>query len=242
MDNIFDQCLNGKTILEIGTGRGGTTRYLASLLSKSSNCKLITTDISDCHFQELKDELKYSEVNIEFIKTDACTLKGIQNNSVDYLVCNYTLCAINSEPGCETLALNKFKNVLKDGGLLYIEEEFPVSHIENEMQNIWSLKWKILKSCTTLLGKSTYNEMEPHVLKSILEILGFNNIRYETSVSKILGENCLDFFMLRVNNYIEELHDDDYIKCIQKISASLKNKAIQVGGMEIPSYILTAVK
>ena len=242
MNNIFCHNLNNKTILEIGTGRGDTTRYLVSLLSKSRNCRLITTDICDSHFKELKNELKNYPVNIEFIKTDACSLEGIKSESVDYLICNYTLCAINSKPGCETIALNKFKEVLKTGGLLYIEEEFPINNIVNKMEEIWSLKWKLLKSCTTLLGKDTYNEIEPEVLKKILDILHFNQIEYITNSYILSGENCLDFFMLRLNKYIKEIKNENYINYLEEMSTILKRKASEAGGMEIPSYTLTAVK
>lgn len=242
MENIFGQCLDNKTILEIGTGRGGTTRELVLLLSKFENCRLITTDIVDDHFSELKDEFKDCNVNIDFIKTNACCLEGIKEESIDYLVCNYTLCAINSNPSCEVLALNKFKSVLKTGGELHIEEEFPINHIENEMQEIWSKKWKVLKSCTSLLGEGVYNEMDPEVLKNILIILGFKNIKYKNSVSKFSGENCLDFFNLRLNKYLKRFENKTYVKAMEDITAILNESVKKSQGMEIPSYYISAVK
>lgn len=242
MENVFGECLDGKTILEVGTGRGGTTKDLISLLSKFKNCHLITTDIADDHFKELSKDFKNCKVDINFIKTDACCLEGIKDESIDYIICNYTLCAINSMPGCEVLALNKFKSVLKKDGLLYIQEEFPVNHIENQMQEIWSKKWKILKSCTSLLGGGTYNEIEPEVLKSILVILGFNNVKYKSEVYQIFGEDCLEFFKLRLNRFIRQFENRTYAKALKEMSTSIQKKATKAGGMEIPFYRITAQK
>lgn len=242
MNNISMECLDGKTILEIGTGRGGTTRELVSLLSKFKDSHLITTDIADDHFNELRKEFKHSPVDISFIKTDACHLEGINDKSIDCLICNYTLCAINSNPGCETLALSRFKDVLKSGGHLYIEEEFPVNHINNPMQEVWSEKWRILKSCTSLLGGSTFNEMEPEVIKNILYILGFNSVECEIDSFKIPGKNCLDFFKLRLGRYLKKFNNKTYIKAIKEISADLEKKAAKTNGMEMPIYRIRAIK
>ncbi|WP_352169696.1 class I SAM-dependent methyltransferase [Proteiniborus sp. MB09-C3] len=82
--------------------------------------------------------MKDYNVDIRFIKTDGCELSNIEESSIDFLVCNYTLCAINSKKGSEILALNRFKEVLKFGGNLYIEEEYPLNFVDNPMQQVWS--------------------------------------------------------------------------------------------------------
>lgn len=51
--DIAQENLAGKVVLEVGSGRGGTTRKLADLLSGQPGTVLIATDISDRHFQQL---------------------------------------------------------------------------------------------------------------------------------------------------------------------------------------------
>ncbi|MDT8717490.1 class I SAM-dependent methyltransferase [Clostridium sp. 19966] len=242
MKDIFNENFKGKTILEIGTGRGGTTRELAAILSEYENSHLITTDISDKNFCNLKKELLNYKIPIDFIKTDACTLEGIEKESIDYIVCNYTLCAINSNPGSEVIALDKFMEVLKPGGVLYIEEEFPITFTQNEKQEIWSDKWKILKSCTTLLGEATYNEINPEVLIKILNILKYRNIQLDVETALFLGKDCLDFFMLRLNRNINAIENTKLTEGIKELAISLKEKALKIGGMEIPTYSIIAYK
>lgn len=242
MKDIFSENLKGKTILEIGTGRGGTTRKLAEILSEYENSKLITTDIYDKNFQDIRKEIAVYNIPIEFIKTDACTLQGIEKEAVDYIVCNYTLCAINSNPGSEVIALDKFKEVLKPGGFIYIEEEFPINFIQNEKQKIWSDKWKILKSCSTLLGEATYNEIAPEILIKILKILKYKNIKLNAETASFQDEDCLDFFMRRIDRNISSIENMNIAEGIKELAISLKEKAVSIGGMEIPTYSIVAYK
>jgi ubiquinone/menaquinone biosynthesis C-methylase UbiE len=48
--SIESEPLAGKAVLEIGSGRGDTTRELVALLSGQAGAKLIVTDISDTFF------------------------------------------------------------------------------------------------------------------------------------------------------------------------------------------------
>ena len=108
--------LADKVVLEIGSGRGGTTRELVAALSGQPGARLIITDISDAHFERLTETFRDSQLDIAFVRTDACELTGIDEGSIDYVVCNYTLCAINSRPGRAALALQRFWRVLRPGG------------------------------------------------------------------------------------------------------------------------------
>ena len=62
--NIKEEDLSGKIILEVGSGRGDTTRKLVQLLSGKPNTLLIVTDISDKYFQQLKEEFQSSDVQV----------------------------------------------------------------------------------------------------------------------------------------------------------------------------------
>ena len=231
-----------KTVLEVGTGRGGTTIKLAKALKNFREAKLITTDIYDGNFKEVEKETKEYNVDIRFIKTDGCELKDIEKGSIDFLVCNYTLCAINSNSGSETIALNRFKEVLKPGGILYIEEEYPLKFVDNTMQQIWSRKWQLLRGANILLGQLPYNEIDPRVLEKILHILGFKNIQWESSSHLIIGDDSLEFFKYRFSNILNRLDNHQIVEGLRQEGEILENYAKEVGGMEIPIYKMTARK
>jgi len=117
MINFTELDFTNKTVLEVGTDRGGTTIELAKALKNFTGTKLITTDIYDGNFEEIEREINNYNIYVRFIKTDGCELKNIEENSIDFLICNYTLCAINTKSGSETIALNRFRQVLKTGGM-----------------------------------------------------------------------------------------------------------------------------
>lgn len=242
MINIYDLNFENKTVLEVGTGRGGTTLELAKAMKNFKGAKLITTDIYDQNFEKLKEEILKYNIDVTFIKTDACKLDGIEENSIDFVVCNYTLCAINSKSGCEVIALNRFKQVLKLGGMLYMEEEYPINMAANHMQQIWSRKWQLLRAINTLSGELSFNEIAPENLKNILDILGFKDIQYENEVTQIKGEGCLNFFEYRFNKALEKLNNSELAEKLKMERQALKDNAKIAGGMEVPAYKIVAVK
>ena len=102
--SIEDEELSNKVILEVGSGRGDMTRTLVNLLAGMPTAQLIVTDISDTFFHQLRAEFQGKNVQTTFICTGAQELKGVANHSVDFLVCNYALCAVNSQAGLAALA------------------------------------------------------------------------------------------------------------------------------------------
>lgn len=234
--------LTNKIVLEVGTGRGGTTVELAKILKNFKGAKLITTDLYDGNFESVRDLLIEYSVDVEFIKTDGCELQGIEENSIDVVVCNYTLCAINSKSGSEVLALKKFKEVLKPKGLLYIGEEYPIDTVTTPMEEVWARKWQLLRASNMLLGELPFNEIAPEVLEKQLEILGFKNIEWEKESNEILGGNCLEFFYHRFSKVLDKLNNKALIDGLKEEAKKLQIHANEVGGMEIPSYKMVAFK
>ncbi|AWZ48619.1 hypothetical protein C3495_07220 [Clostridiaceae bacterium 14S0207] len=245
MDNVIDLYnfdFTDKVVLEIGTGRGGTTIELVKILQNFNGAKLITTDIYDGNFESIKEKISNYKVPVSFVRTDACELAGIEEDSIDFIVCNYTICAINSRSGRGVIALNKFKKVLKVGGKLYIEEEYPITDINNPMQEVWAKKWRLLKSVNMFLGELPYNEIEPEILKDILEILEFKDVKVESSPERILGEDCLEFFNYRFKILLNRMKNLEIIQGLIKEEENLQDFVKKTKGMEIPVYKIMAVK
>ena len=239
---IDTENLLGKHVLEVGSGRGDTTRALVALLSKYKGATLTVTDISDIHFEKLKVEFAKQPVRIRFIQTDACSLSGITSDSKDYVVCNYTLCAINAQAGQAALALRRFWEVLRAGGKLYIEEEYPIDKVDNPAQVIWADKWRILKVATILRGGLPYNELQPETLAEMCRAAGFEDIEWSAATTFFPGIESLDFFHTRLKRLLQDIHNPHLKQGLLEIAAELNQKVAQTGGMEIPYYQLCARK
>lgn len=233
--------LTNKTVLEIGSGRGNTTRQLVALLAQYPNTRLVVTDASSQFFSELQCEFEKTPVELRFVCTDACQLADIENNSVDLLVCNYTLCAINSNPGKAALALRRFCEVLHPGGWISIEEEFPIHSAHTPLQEVWAEKWRILKAATLLTGGAPYTEFSPETLSRLCSLTGYKSITWEEDLAKY-PPDALDFFYKRVLKLVPDLPNPSLRAGFQQWASELLAKAHRLGGMEIPYYRLVAWK
>ena len=239
---IEDENLSGKTILEVGCGLGHTTRNLASLVSDASDAELIVTDVTNKHFERIKSSSGLAEINAQFIQTDACELADISEGSIDYVVCNFVLCEINSDIGRGTLALAKFLSVLKPGGKLFLEEEFPIYQASGAAQQSWSLIWRVLKSAFILVKqKSPTNEYDPNVLCKICEITGFTDIKWESSV-RMHDISWLDIRLKIIESIMPSFPSPQVGKMFMHLANQVRNKAENRGKVEIPVYSLSARK
>lgn len=240
--NIEVENLSGKVVLEVGSGRGDKTSKLVDLRSRVPDTKLIVTDISDHFFAQLHREFQSRSVEVQFICTSGQELQGVPDSSVDYLVCNYTLCAINSQAGLVALALRRFWEVLKWNGKLFVEEEFPISKQGTLSKEVWAEKWRILKSAMILAGQSTFNEISPELLVSLCYFAGFERVDW-TAHSELHDEiGVLDFFEKRLDTLLKELPNQDLRLGFSEMAVGLRKKAMAASGMEIPFYRLVAQK
>lgn len=233
--------LAGKTVLEVGSGRGDSTRKLVRLLAQHPGATLIATDLSDAHFATLRHEFAGAPVRVEFRQASAHELNGIADGSIDCIVCNYTLCAVNAQAGLATLALRRFWKVLRPGGRLFIEEEFPTSQAGTATQEVWAQKWRLLKAATILAGGFPFSEFAPDTLAQMCRIVGFD-VSWQADAEFIGGANVLDFFQRRLDRLLAALPDDTLRAGFARLAAELHEQARQAGGMEIPFYRLSARK
>lgn len=240
--NIAHEILANKVILEVGSGRGDSTRSLVDIISGQPGARLIVTDLSDQFFHQLQAEFAARDLPIEFICTAAQNLEGTPAETVDFMVCNYTLCAVNAQAGAAALALRRFYDVLKPGGKLYVEEEFPLEMAQTAAQEVWAEKWRILKAAQILTGRLPYNELAPEVLAGLCCLAGFEHVRWEAHAAVYPGEDALDFFRARLDSWMAQLPSDRMRDGFAESAAKLSAKAAQINGMEVPYYRLVAHK
>ena len=240
--NIENESLAGVTVLEIGCGLGRTTRQLASLLSEEPDAKLIVTDVSQQHLDRIQEGVDKSNFVPRFIKTDACDLNGIESDSIDYIVCNFAICEINSTIGQGTVALAKFLSVLKSGGKLFIEEELPISEAINPAQQSWANIWRVLKSALVLIQQQTpSNEYHPEILNKICEIVGFTNIHWEKSV-RSHGLSWMEARLAFLEKQQPAFPGPKVGGMFTFLAKNVSDKAQAEGKIDVPIYMLSASK
>jgi ubiquinone/menaquinone biosynthesis C-methylase UbiE len=204
MIELANNDLTGKIVLEIGSGQGNTTRMLVDLLSSFTNTVLIASDLSDRFFSDLAQEFQARQVEIRFLQSNAAELNEIASSSIDYIVCNYTLCAVEAHSGLAAIALHRFYEVLREGGSLYIEEEFPIDRTSTYQQGIWAEKWRILKAAQLAAGLFPYREIDPQVLSDLCRLAGFDEVEWEeqfTQKATSAGGMTVPYYCLRATRH-----------------------------------------
>jgi hypothetical protein len=132
--------------------------------------------------------------------------------------------------------------VLKPGGKLFVEEEFPIDRAETPGQEVWAAKWRLLKAATILNGGFPYAEFSPEDLAGMCRLAGFERIEWAADLFAYRGGDVLSFFRARLERLLPELPDDDLRAGFARCAAELQEKAARVGGMEVPFYRLAAQK
>ena len=123
-------------VLEIGFGSGLNLPFY----DKKKIKKIIALEPS-IEMQKLaSNKIKKTEIEIEFLTSFAENIP-LESNSMDTIVCTYTLCSIPDTK----LALLEIKRVLKkDGKLLIIEHVKSPDYKINRFQNRINPFWKFL--------------------------------------------------------------------------------------------------
>lgn len=202
----------------------------------------MVTDISDQHFAKIGQDIGADGIESEFIQTDACDLTGVEPGSIDLLVCNYALCEISARPGRGVLALQRFLEVLRPGGHLHIEEEYPITAASSPPQNIWAVTWRILKSVVVLVERRMPTaEYEPDVLCAICESLGFEDVTAE-SRSRMDSARWLHPRIHMLKQRLPGLPNENLRAGFVELMQELQQRADKVGRVEIPVYQVSARK
>ena len=205
------QVLEGKTVLDLGSGTGRDCFILSKLVGQRG--RVIGVDMTDEQINVAQRHVEYhtknfgfSEPNVKFIKGYIEDLEsaGIKSGSIDVVVSN---CVINLSPNKERVFSEIFR-VLKPGGELYFSDVFSSRRIPHE-----------LKQDSVLVGECLGGALYTEDFRRMLIQLGCRDYRL-TARSRISLHNAeieqkagmIDFYSMTVRAFKLDLEDrcEDY--------------------------------
>ncbi|AOY78093.1 class I SAM-dependent methyltransferase [Clostridium formicaceticum] len=238
--------LEGKIILEGGTSWGNTTRLIAKKVSENNwNTELISVDIDDSHFNEIEKDIQPVFKKLNLRRGDLSDLYFIPSNSIDVVICNYTLSSVEQFPLRVMKTLKEFYRVLKTEGQLLVTEEMPIWSVDSKDYTYWSKRLRIIKSISILKAMATFNEIHPSDLEEGLNIIGFKNIHWREFNEKINAEMAVKFLDKKKQNLIKgsnDLENENLTRGFVDLTEKLVKKFEETKEFLAPAYILKANK
>lgn len=238
--------LHEKKVLEGGTSWGNTTKLIANKVVENNwSTELISVDIDDSHFNRIEEDIKGCFKNLTLRKGDLSDLHFIESDSIDIIICNYTLSSVEQFPLRVMRALKEFYRVLKTDGQLLITEEIPIWAVDTRGYTYWSKRLRIIKSISILKAMATFNEIHPNDLEAALEIIGFKDIYWREFDEKINAERAVKFLdkrkqtLIKGSNDLENKHlNDGFVE----LTEALVKEFEKTKEFLAPAYILKAKK
>lgn len=238
--------LHNKKVLEGGTSWGNTTRLIANKVVENNwKTELISVDIDDSHFNEIEEDIKDNFNKLTLRKGDLSDLNFIASNSIDVIICNYTLSSVEQFPLRVMKALKEFYRVLKTDGQLLITEEIPIWAVDSGDYTYWSKRLRIIKSISILKAMPSFNEIHPNDLEEALKIVGFKGVHWREFGEKINAEMAAKFLDKRKQTLIKASNDlenqrlnDGFVE----LTEALVKEFEKAKEFSAPAYILKATK
>lgn len=218
--------LDGKVVVDAGTGAGGTTEAIANkAIETGASCEIVSIDIDRNDIKRTSERLGDKRKYVKFLCADLRDIPAVATDSVDIVFCTYTVCAVDSNPFDSLRMFSEFHRILKEGGRIVIEEDFPHPTKPKQEHKVWTLKWTIERSLQHLCNISHFREISPENLSFALRLLGFNHIEWKLFEGGRLGEHSLDWFDQRAHRYAELLENPvlnrGFVSEIDKLKAEL---------------------
>ncbi len=167
--HTFIETQKSKSVLELGSGRGANSYYLAKKFPK---VKFVGIDFSDAQLHFAKGYSKEVD-NLEFIKGDYHDLSIISDGSIDLCFIIEALC-YSDKPN---MLFQEVRRILKPSGLFYIADGY-LKKQRNEMSEIETQVKELIEIGMAVNDIKQYDEQNSIILQSGFKLL------YEEDVSK----------------------------------------------------------
>ncbi|MEM1551678.1 MAG: class I SAM-dependent methyltransferase [Candidatus Bathyarchaeia archaeon] len=249
--------LDGKVVLDAGTGFGVTTREIARRMSRQKHKgKIISVDINPEAFERARkmlqmqwwiDLLKLKTPKellglVEFVKADLSNMPEIKSESIGVIISTRTLADINSSPCRLTKAITEFYRVLKPCGQVVLSDECPALIPTYKEEEVAVKRWQVIKALSHLIGRPHANEINPDDLEFIMRLAGFKECRYAIFNGEKTQLRRMKHFEERAKELVSKLENlklkDAFIDEVKRIKEMFNKQ----GGSFPQRYILHAKK
>ncbi len=211
MDKLKGLDLEGKLVLDAGTGAGNMTRYL-----ENWGAEVVSIDLNSKWQMECRESVKRTQ----FITGDLSDLNFLKGDRFDYVICNFVISALSETKNLlMTSALREFYRVLKKGGTLVIIDYYPfrAEDTPSSLHDVQTQLWNLENAVSELLGEGHLEEYPPDVISQELKSIGFQN----TDVSILLDEVPWPMDLLKEHESliledIEKLDDPEIKEAFKK--------------------------
>lgn len=212
--------LEGKKVLDAGTGACNMTQYL-----EEWGAEVVSVDYRRDRQSDCIEEID----SVQFITGDLTKMDFIESYSFDYVISDFVLSAIHeSKDKLISAVLREFHRVLKDEGMLVIVdyEPFHEEHYNGELHEVHTELWRMENALAELLGKGHLEEYSPEVISHELLSIGFK----ETEVDILLNDVPWPIDLLKEHEELiledlERLEDDDIKQAFRKRLDDLMKRA-----------------
>ncbi len=171
--------LEGKQVLDAGTGACGMTKYL-----EKEGAEVISIDLEKEYLKECRRQTD----SPQFLRADLSDLDTLKSETFDYVVCNFLVSALaENKDLIVTSVFREFERILGKDGTLIVIEYYPFSEERSPapLDPSHVKLWRLENAVSELLGQGHLEEYSPATLKEELTSLGFQNVRTRTLLEEV---------------------------------------------------------
>jgi len=240
--NSHDFMLEGKNlqnlvVMDAGTDAANTTFWLAQKLKVAGGSRIISIDHDQEIFPDAKKKLGELTKPVDFVTADL-TCIPIKNGSIELIVCHATMCAINDRPLKAVKALSEFFRVIKKGGWLLIDEEYPLPKVLTPKEEVQVKRWQTYKALAELVEGDHYTEIYPEELEFTAKFAGFKDIEWKSFEGGPLSEEVMNEWSEAMSKMLNEIDDEDLKAAFRKIVERIWEEYLNHGGVFPPYYVM----
>lgn len=226
-------------VLDAGTGAGGTTYLLAERMAEAKGSgRIVSVDMDPGSFELARKRLGELSAFVEFLKADLSDMPQVQNESFDLVVCSATMCAINDRPLRAARALAEYHRVLKKGGKLMIQDEYPQPRPAAPEDEVQVRRWQLYKAIAELTGEGHYAEIYPEELQFAASLVGFKNIEWQRFEGGPLRDSTMEEWRDTMPSMVDAVGNPRLRENIRDTVTQIYRTYQEKGGRSPPSYVM----
>jgi len=237
--------LNGKVVLDAGTGFGLTTAEIARrIYQQKHKGTIISVDIDPEAFDQARKTLQAQTLLdlVTFVKADLSNMLERESESIDIVISTRTLADINSSSCRLIRAIAEFYRILKPNRQVVLSDEYPLLTARNQEETVAVKRWQLVKALSHLTGRPHANEVEPEDLESTMRLPGFRECRWAVFKGEKLTERRINHFVERSTEMTTHIESQKLKKAFEEEIHNIRKILNKQGGILPPRYILHAKK